>query len=158
MTKFAEKTIVSAERSRAEIEATLQRYGATAFGYGWDTAAAVVMFEIAHRRIRFRLPLPDRNDEEFTRVLRNQHSWVWATPAQRQAKWEQACRQSWRALALVIKAKLEAVESGITTVEQEFMAHIVLPSGDTVGEWALPQIAVAYQRNEMPALLPGAAP
>ena len=55
----------------------------------------------------------------------------------------------------VIKAKLEAVEASITTIEQEFLAHIVLPSGSTVGEWAAPQLALAYERGQMPAIMPG---
>jgi hypothetical protein len=73
--------------------------------------------------------------------------------AQRKA-YEQAERQRWRALALVIKAKLEAVESGITEFEREFMAHIVLPGGGTVGDWMLPQIEQAYSSGQMPAMLP----
>ncbi|WP_198651245.1 hypothetical protein [Salinicola sp. CPA57] len=67
--------------------------------------------------------------------------------------WEQACRQRWRALALVIKAKLEAVESGITMFEEEFLAHIVLPNGGTVGGWMLPQIKKSYDSGSMPPLL-----
>jgi hypothetical protein len=66
---------------------------------------------------------------------------------------EQACRQRWRALALAIKAKLEAVEAGITSFEDEFMAHIVLPDGSTFGRWARPQIAKVYEENTMPSLL-----
>lgn len=58
-------------------------------------------------------------------------------------------------LALVIKAKLEAVAAGITSFEDEFLAHIMLPSGGTVGEWARPQLEVAYSTGAMPALLPG---
>lgn len=58
------------------------------------------------------------------------------------------------ALALVVKAKLEAVESGISTFEQEFMAHIVLPNGQTTGQWMIPQIEAAYKTGTMPALLP----
>ena len=50
------------------------------------------------------------------------------------------CRQRWRALNLAIKAKLEAVESGIVTFDQEFLAHIVGPSGQTVK----PLIALQY--------------
>ena len=64
-------------------------------------------------------------------------------------------RQRWRALALVIKAKLEAVEADITTLEAEFLAHIALPSGATVGEWVGPQLDAVYGSGEMPALLPG---
>lgn len=152
MSRYADRTDVTSDRSRAEIERVLRRYGATAFVYGWDRLAATIMFELADRRVRFRLPMPDRNDRAFTH-----------TPAKGQRRsedaiereWEQAQRQRWRALALVIKAKLEAVEAGITTAEQEFLAHICLPDGTTLGDWAQPQLAVAYRRNEMLALLPG---
>jgi hypothetical protein len=69
--------------------------------------------------------------------------------------WEQAGRQKWRALVLVIKAKLEAVEAGIVTFEEEFLAHIMLPDGRTVGEWTRPQLEAVYSDGSMPALLPG---
>ena len=51
---------------------------------------------------------------------------------------EEACRQRCRALLLIIRAKLEAVESGITTLEIEFLANILLPDGGTVGQWLSP--------------------
>ena len=66
-------------------------------------------------------------------------------------------RQRWRALALVIKAKLEAVEAGIVTFEEEFAMHMVLPNGQTVGEWVVPQINQAYELNQMPALMSGSS-
>ncbi|PZG12950.1 hypothetical protein C1I95_24725 [Micromonospora craterilacus] len=150
--RYAERTDVSSDRSRAEIERVLQRYGATAFQYGWTIGVAAIMFEIAGRRILFRLPLPDPNERRFTHtpgkgLLRDQ--------AAREKEYEQAVRQRWRALALVIKAKLEATAAGITTVEQEFLAHILLPDGRTVGEHVTPAIAAAYESGQMPALLPG---
>ncbi len=152
MSRYAERTEVTSDRSRAEIERTLRRYGATAFAYGWTDTDATVMFEMAGRRIMFRLPLPNRLDRAFTHTpgkgLRR-------TPEAAEKEWEQAQRQRWRALALVIKAKLEAVDAGITTVEQEFLAHIVLPNGTTVGEWARPQLSRAYEAGSMPALMPG---
>jgi hypothetical protein len=73
----------------------------------------------------------------------------------REKVYEQACRQRWRALLLIVKAKLEAVTAGISTVEREFLPDVVLPNGATVGEWVGPQIATVYARHEMPALLPG---
>lgn len=36
-----------------------------------------------------------------------------------------------------------------------FLAHIMLPSGGTFGEWARPQLAAVYAQGSMPALLPG---
>lgn len=150
--RYAERTEVTSDRSRTEIESTLRRYGATAFAYGWDHHAATIMFEITNRRVLFRLPMPDRNDRRFTHTpSRGQRR----DPASQEREYDQAVRQKWRALALVIKAKLEAVGAGITTVEDEFLAHIVMPDGRTVGQHAVPAIAAAYESGEMPALLPG---
>lgn len=69
-------------------------------------------------------------------------------------EWEQAVRQRWRALALVIKAKLEAIASEISTFDDEFLANIVLPDGSVTGDWMRPQVAEVYRTGTMPALLP----
>jgi hypothetical protein len=66
-------------------------------------------------------------------------------------------RRRWRSLLLAIKAKFELVETGITSFEEEFAVHIVLPDGRRVGEHLIPAIATAYEQGTMPALLPGAA-
>lgn len=66
---------------------------------------------------------------------------------------QQAGRQRWRALSLAIKAKLEAVASGITSFEEEFLAHVVMPNGKTLGSTIIPQIADAYANKKMPPLL-----
>ena len=150
--KYAEKTDVSAEKSRAEIETILRRYGATGFAYGWDETSAVLGFKVHNRQIKFILEMPDPNDQKFWRTPERKFE---RSREQALAAWEQATRQRWRALVLVIKAKLEAVEAGISVFEQEFMAHIVLPNGQTVGDYVLPQIEQAYQTGVMPKLLPG---
>lgn len=152
MPRYAENTSVSSDKSRAEIEQILARYGAEQFMYGWDRETAVIMFRAYDRNVRFRLPLPDRQAKEFTHTPSRGTA---RSPQQAEAAWEQATRQRWRALALVIKAKLEAVEAGITVFEDEFLAHIMLPNGQTVGEYTRPQIATAYAGGQMPALLPG---
>ncbi len=152
MSRYAADTSVSAERSRAEIEKTLGRYGATSFMYGWDAErGAVIVFELEGRRIRFLLPMPDRNDKRFTETPTGKVR----SPQQAEKEWEQAQRQAWRALNLVVKAKLEAVESGITTFEDEFLAHIMLPDGSTVGQMMAPQLALTYESGAMPKGLPG---
>lgn len=151
MSRFAENTSVSSEKSRAEIERTLSRYGADGFMYGWADGNAIVAFRMNSRHVKFVLPMPDKSDKEFTRTPTGKQR----SRAQQESSYEQAVRQRWRALALVIKAKLEAVESGITVFDDEFMAHIVLPDGQTVGGWMRPQIARAYEQGGMPPLLPG---
>ena len=145
MTRYASQTTVSQEKSRAEIETTLRRYGASSFLYASNPESAVVGFIIGGRQVRFILPMPDPQDRAFTH-----HSRGVRTASAAYEQWEQAGRQRWRALALVIKAKLEAVSAGITTVEDEFLAHTVLPDGSTVGQWAKPQLAVAYEQGRMP--------
>ncbi len=145
--KYASGTSVSAEKSRAEIERLLLRYGASKFASGWDGAHASIAFEKERRRIRFLLPLPQF--EQFTTSPKGQKRANGAA----QAACVQETRRRWRALALVIKAKLEAVESGVSTFEDEFLAHIILPSGETVGEWLAPQLERAYETKKLPPLL-----
>ena len=55
----------------------------------------------------------------------------------------------------MIQAKLEAVECGISMFEDEFMANIVLPGGQTVSDFMKPQIEKAYELGTPPQLLPG---
>ena len=151
MTRYAAQTEVSAARSRDEIERTLRRYGADQFMYGWESGRAVLGFRMDGRHVRFVLPMPDRHDREFTHTTGRGS--VRSESAAEKA-WEQACRQRWRALALVVKAKLEAVAAGITEFEDEFLAHIVLPDGTSAGQWLRPQIERAYNTGEMPSVLP----
>ncbi|WP_024354175.1 hypothetical protein [Brevundimonas naejangsanensis] len=148
MTRYAAETSVSQDRSRAEIEATLKRYGATSFMYASEPTAAMIGFRISDRMVKFVLPMPDPKSREFTHHSRGQR-----TPDAALKAWEQAGRQRWRALALVIKAKLEAVAAGITTIEDEFLAHTVLPDGSTVGQFMQPQLAIAYEQGSMPTTL-----
>lgn len=159
MSRYAATTSVSVERSRNEIETTLVRYGASQFMYGWEGSGAIIAFVVntpqGKRQVRFELPLPSRDERRFTHHSRGRRT---ALEAERQ--WEQACRQRWRALLLVVKAKLEAVESGIATFEDEFLAYIMLPDGGTVGQLLGPQLEAAYDpdRGVMPAGLRLALP
>ncbi len=151
MTRFAAGTDVSVEKSRAEIEKLITRYGATSTAFMNAPGRAMILFEAQDRRIVFELPLPDPSDEKFGRTPKGRKQ---LDPQRRYEAWEQACRQRWRALALVIKAKLEAVESGITTFEDEFLAHIIMPDGISVGKHVKPMVAAWYAGGTMRPLLP----
>jgi hypothetical protein len=156
MTRYARDTDVSVEASRAEIERMIIRYGATATAFMNSATQAIICFEARGRRIMFKLPLPSRNDRAFTHSRVNQYSGGEKRRSEdaTMRAWEKGCRQRWRALALVIKAKLEAVESGITTFEDEFLAHIVLPDGQTIGDTIKPRIKQMYESGTMTPLLP----
>lgn len=136
---YAEQTSVPVDRSQGEIRKILSKYEATGFAFGEQGPLSIVMFEMACRRIKFILPMPEKpRANAYQSDIK---------------KYEQKCRSRWRCLVLVIKAKLEAVESGITTLEEEFLAHIVLPNGRTAGEVMIPQIAQSYEDRKMPPLL-----
>lgn len=152
MTRYASSTQVSTDKSQAEIKRVLQRYGAGQYAPAedWDRGLALIGFTFKGVAVRLLLELPRRDDQEFTQTATGKSR----KPAAAIKAWEQACRQRWRALALVVKAKLEAVEAGIATFEQEFMPYLVLPNGQTVGERLLPKITKGIGAGRMPAALP----
>lgn len=146
---YAQGTSVDSAKSRAEIERTLDRYGATQFAYASSADKAMVEFIMADRRVRFVLALPDKNDREFrlTETGRTR------TAESARTAYEAATRQKWRALALVVKAKLEAVESGIAEFEAEFAANIVLSDNRTVYDHIKPSIAENYRTGNIQPLM-----
>lgn len=141
---FAATTSVPASRSQEEIRRTLEKYGATGFMFGESGGQALCAFEMKGRRIKFVMELPVYGEA----LTKSRHRMS-------QDQCAQKIRSSWRRLLLAIKAKLECAESGISTFEQEFMAHIVMPDGKTIGQVILPQIDSAYKSGVMPPLLLG---
>lgn len=146
MGKYAENTHVPITQSRGEIERILSRYGADQFNSGWSTDKAVVAFRVKKLLVRIDMPLV------IARVTRDQDNkgYVYSEDCA-----DKENRRRWRALVLYVKAKLESVESGIVSIEQAFMAHILLPNRQTVGEFMAPQIETAYEQGHMPLALPG---
>jgi hypothetical protein len=149
--KYAENTEVSSSRSREEIENILTRNGATQFAYGWQDGKALIAFTANGKQVRFILPMPDHNSREFTHTP--ERGAVRSKEAQDKA-YEQAVRQKWRALAISIKAKFAAIEAGISVFEREFFYDTVLPNGQTVGEYIMPQVQECYLSGSMPSMLP----
>lgn len=147
--KYARKTNVPVAQSRAELEAILEKYGADKFAYSTEAGLVQVGFRIKGLFVRLDIPMPRPDDREFKFTPTG----MIAAESTRKLQFEQAQRQTWRALVLVVKAKLEAAEIGISTIEREFLADTVLPNGETVAESILPQIAVSYLTGEQPPLL-----
>lgn len=152
--KYASDTSVSVAKSRGEIEDMVQRAGGQRFASMYEPTRAVVLFELADRRIMFELPLPNR--EGFA-TREDRWGTKHAVPIDKQQRdWEQACRSKWRALGLTIKAKLVSVESGVETFEDAFLAQIMVPTADgqrRFGEAATKAIHQAYTTGRMPPLL-----
>jgi hypothetical protein len=120
---YAKTTSVPVKQSKGDIEAVLGRYGAEKYGMTIEPGRAIVMFQFKSRTVRFVLPLPVGTGTKI----------------------EQEERSRWRALLLVIKAKLESVESKIESFDEAFLSHIVMQGGETVYEKI---------KGELPALPP----
>ena len=148
---YAADTEVPSDRTIAEIKTLVTRHGATGYLYAESPSQAMIMFELRGRQIKFVVPLPDRNAREFTRTPARgfQRSEAEAIKA-----WEQATRTRWRALLLVIKAKLEAIAIGVGTFEDEFLANTLLPGGRTGSEWVQAQGEKAYIEGHVPPMMP----
>ena len=138
-------------RSLEEIKNTLMRYGADGFGYMETPQGAGIVFKLRNREYSIQIGLPSIDQFQTTSTGRRR------TENIIQQEFEKAVRQKWRALALVVKAKLEAVESGISTVEQEFLAFTVLPDGQQFGDWAQKRLDEDFSDigNSIQLLLPG---
>jgi hypothetical protein len=144
--RYAKQTSVSSEKSRAEIEQTVHRYGADQFAFGEAEGRAMIGFRLTKPRkltVRFLLPLYYEREHEGRRQIHNLDP----------VRDAQQIRQRWTALLLVIKAKLEAVETNIETIEQAFMAETVMPDGKTVAEHLLPQINKMLESGVQQTLL-----
>ena len=127
--RFAEDTKVSVGKSQGEVKDLLRRAGAGKMAIYEDKAGSAVMFEIGAGMYRIMVPIPKAK-----------------TPAVA----EQEERRAWRLMLLLIKAKLEAVREGATTIEREFLSDRLLYDGTTVGQWAARELDEATKIGRMP--------
>lgn len=129
--RYAEKTKVPADRSRAELEQLLQRHGATQRAVFFDDEQGMVhiQFRMAERMIKLSFKAPPKKEQET--------------------------RQAWRAIILIVKAKLEYIASGASTVEREFLADILAPDGQTVHQLLKTSVAQMFKTGKLPPLLGG---
>lgn len=162
---FAEGTSVSVEKSKLELERLLVKHGAKQYGTAHDDANgfALVHFKMSERLIRLQIPVPPLTDypdptkQSYYNKKKTPRNWDRLGVDSRKqwvnSQWEQACRTRWRCMLLIVKAKLEHIALGLSSVESEFLADIALPDGRSVAELLKPQIAQAYLSGRMPPLL-----
>lgn len=150
--RFAEGTKVAIETTRVELEKLLRAYGADAVVIGWDGPTSTVAFRLRGRHVKYTIERPTSAESVVS-------SYPSGKPRPRNLHAEAIAaehRRRWRALLLIVKAKLELVAGGDSEFEDEFLTRVMLPDGSTVGEWIAPQLDQAYQSGRMPALMPGA--
>lgn len=147
---YAADTKVSIGRSFAEINDMLRKAGANQLAQAEMPDKLAIQCYLSDRLLRFAVTIPPLS----AMPTRNGRNSV-LDDGQRKAILDQKCRQRARALLLVIKAKLESVESGVETFEEAFLANVVMPGGKTVAERVLPQIQAAYDADDgnMPLMI-----
>lgn len=146
---YADHTSVSALRSRNEIEETLCRYHATDFTYRMGRDVVTILFVMEGRVVKLSIHTPDAAGRTVTKYRRTREM----NPAEQQQWCDQETRRRWRSLALVVKAKLEAVASGIAMFDDEFLAYTVAKkNGETIGDILRPQLAEFISGARLPML------
>lgn len=137
MATYAKGTKVPVDRSIIEAEHVLERFGAKRTMSYKDEKVWALAFEAGSRRFKLTFPRPKR-------------TWDMSNAGLAQVE-----RETWRGIVLYLKSTLTAVELGFITLEDAFLAHTMLPSGGTVGEWASDQLDDAMRSGAIPQLLPG---
>jgi hypothetical protein len=143
--RFAAGTKVPIAKTKTELDELLQKHGATQRYTGHDDArnVAVVGFTIAvgksSRQVRIVVPMPAKERLRSTAAADARHL--------------QACKERWRGALLLVKAKLEAVATGMSTIEREFLADVTLPDGRTVHQAIAEHVASSYETGQPVGLL-----
>ena len=134
-------------KTKTDIEELLAQHGATGFAYATEGDRSLVAFSMSGRRVQIMMVMPSVDD--YARKARKARR----TAAAQRTAWEQVCRQRWRALLLIIRAKLKALESGITTLESEsWSTSCCLTAGRWASGWHR-RLTKPMRRARMPPML-----
>ncbi|MDP2271239.1 MAG: hypothetical protein Q8K32_10945 [Archangium sp.] len=156
--RYAEGTKVAVTKSLAEIEDLVRKRGGQKFYRGEQDERMVLGWWQSERMVMFGVTMPPL--KQFERKPRGYGTRP--LPEQR-ALQEQAMREQWRAVLLVIKAKYASVDAKIETFEESFLGQLVVPDPETgrpspYARIAIKAIADVYTGGTMKQLGAGGAP
>lgn len=118
-------TEVPVERSQREIRAMLRRYGADQFALGETAEHAEIAFRWRAMAVRMRVPIRPMT-EDAARAYAKSRKRGAAKILEQRLEMEE--RRVWRVLYWLLKGRMEAIESGVETFEQAFLAHLLDPA------------------------------
>lgn len=155
--RYAEGTTVEVAQTQTEIRGLLARHGVTAFGLaegpGPDgTHRSGIQFVLHGLPYRFEVERPSTESfrEEYQRTRRRGQPYEVDYEGRAEREW----KRRWRARLLWLKATLEfAAGEGEAEVARALLAHLVLPTGQTMDAWTAQQLPSAYADGRMPPLL-----
>ncbi len=122
--RYAEGTKVEVEKSRAEIMSILAQHGVLRMATATGPEGDELEFVLSGHRFRFRILKPTLTE------VRNLYPTAYDHEAKLQGEW----RRRWRANVLLLKAKLEFIDSGDTTLERELLPYLLTAGGQTIGD------------------------
>lgn len=132
--RYAEGTEVPIARSLEAIKAELRKVQAEEVGVLESQSQAWLVFRI--REVRYRITTGE-------------------IAVARGRKPEVEARRQWRAILLLVKAKIVSIVEGISTVEREFLSDVIMPDGTVLSDHTPRLIASAYAENGPPRLMLG---
>jgi hypothetical protein len=129
--RFAEGTKVSVESSRGEISGILAKHGVKRMGWFGDSDSGdQLQFELDGGQ--YRLTIERMTPAELR--ARDGGAYSYPDNVDWEAKADAEWRRIWRANVLLLKAKLEFIDSGDTTLDRELLPYRVLADGRTLGQ------------------------
>ena len=124
MRRYAEGTTVSVNASQGEIAGILMAHGVRKQGWMSSPDGDELMFELDGHSFRFQILKPT-----LTEIRRD-----YPNTRDERAKLDAEWRRRWRATVLLLKAKLEFIDSGDTTLERELLPYMITAGGQTGAE------------------------
>lgn len=160
MARYAEGTSVPMERSRVEAEKTLVRYGASGFAYSWEHREQALPLPLHHPWCPLRSnpsnPRPPHCTCGRPKTIARQVVIVGfkmkTEGGERRVQLEVPMPHE-----LEAGSKAKAVASGISTLEAEFLANIVMEDGRTIGAAIVPRLSEAVAGGRLLPPAGGAA-
>lgn len=137
MSSLPYSSATSGDKAMAEIQKILQRFGCNKFGSmtDWDAGILLVQFEWNGKQVTFPANFKGYasaylKEKPYTSRMR-------CTKAEHEAKaLEIGSMAVYSILRDWIKAQVTAVETGLVSFDEVFLAHLMLPNGKRVIEHA----------------------
>lgn len=128
-----ENTSVNVEKSQAEIRELLKDHGAERFTFGESTDLqgvrwAGVEFQHGGHLVRIVAPLKPADEKWLRGKVQRARSRTRADFEREH--YDQEERRIWRVLRWTLKSRMVAIDEGVETFEQAFLAHLVDPASD----------------------------
>lgn len=131
--RYAEGTKVTVESSRGEITGILAKHGVQRMGWMGGPEGDQLMFELAGGSYRLDIRKPTATELR----KRDGGSYTYPDNVDWHGKVDAEWRRRWRANVLLLKAKLEFIESGDTSLERELLPYRLVKGGQTVEDLVL---------------------